>query len=58
MMDLDESDLIDGIETVPEGAIEVTRLKNEGTHIYARNKCSIHLCLCIDPIQLSLQYPR
>lgn len=30
MMDLDESDLIDGVETVPEGAVEVTRLENEG----------------------------
>lgn len=30
MMDLDESDLVDGIETVPEGAVEVTRLENEG----------------------------
>jgi hypothetical protein len=27
---LDESDLIDGVETVPEGAVEVTRLENEG----------------------------
>jgi intracellular sulfur oxidation DsrE/DsrF family protein len=30
MMDLSESDLIDGVETVPEGAVEVTRLENEG----------------------------
>ncbi|GAA0198479.1 DsrE family protein [Haladaptatus pallidirubidus] len=30
VMNLDESDLIDGIETVPEGAVEVTRLENEG----------------------------
>lgn len=29
-MGLDESDLVDGIETVPEGAVEVTRLENEG----------------------------
>lgn len=29
-MNLDESDLIKGIETVPEGAVEVTRLENEG----------------------------
>lgn len=29
-MDLDESDLVDGIETVPEGAVEVTRLQDEG----------------------------
>ena len=28
--DLDESDLIEGVETVPEGAVEVTRLQNEG----------------------------
>ena len=28
--DLDESDLIDGVETVPEGAVEVTRLQDEG----------------------------
>lgn len=28
--DLDESDLVEGIETVPEGAVEVTRLQNEG----------------------------
>ena len=27
---LEESDLIEGIETVPEGAVEVTRLQNEG----------------------------
>ncbi|WP_266077475.1 DsrE family protein [Haladaptatus caseinilyticus] len=30
VMNLDESDLIDGVETVPEGAVEVTRLENEG----------------------------
>ncbi|WP_138007164.1 DsrE family protein [Halalkalirubrum salinum] len=30
MMDLDESDLVDGVETVPEGAVEVTRLETEG----------------------------
>lgn len=30
MLDMDESDLVDGIETVPEGAVEVTRLENEG----------------------------
>lgn len=30
MMDLDESDVIEGIETVPEGAVEVTRLETEG----------------------------
>ncbi|WP_227380569.1 DsrE family protein [Haladaptatus halobius] len=30
MMDLNESDLIGGVETVPEGAVEVTRLENEG----------------------------
>lgn len=29
-MDLDESDLVDGVETVPEGAVEVTRLEDEG----------------------------
>lgn len=28
--DLDESDLIEGVETVPEGAVEVTRLQDEG----------------------------
>ncbi|WP_114579486.1 DsrE family protein [Saliphagus sp. LR7] len=28
--DLDESDLVDGVETVPEGAVEVTRLQTEG----------------------------
>ena len=27
---LDEADLVDGVETVPEGAVEVTRLENEG----------------------------
>lgn len=30
VMDLDESELIEGIETVPEGAVEVTRLENDG----------------------------
>lgn len=30
MMDLDESDLVDGVETVPEGAVEVTRLETDG----------------------------
>ncbi len=29
-MDLDESELIEGIDTVPEGAVEVTRLENDG----------------------------
>lgn len=29
-MGLEESDLLEGIETVPEGAVEVTRLQNEG----------------------------
>lgn len=29
-MDLEESDLIEGVETVPEGAVEVTRLQTEG----------------------------
>lgn len=28
--DMDESDLVDGVETVPEGAVEVTGLQNEG----------------------------
>lgn len=28
--DLEKSDLVDGIETVPEGAVEVTRLQTEG----------------------------
>lgn len=32
---LDESDLVDGIETVPEGAVEVTRLETEG-YAYVR----------------------
>lgn len=27
---LEEADLVDGIETVPEGAVEVTRLQDEG----------------------------
>ncbi|MCH7662230.1 MAG: DsrE family protein [Euryarchaeota archaeon] len=30
LMDLAESDLIEGVETVPEGAVELTRLQNEG----------------------------
>lgn len=30
MMDLDESDLVEGVETVPEGAVEVTRLETDG----------------------------
>ncbi|WP_336000385.1 DsrE family protein [Halorientalis halophila] len=30
MMDMDESDLVEGVETVPEGAVEVTRLQDEG----------------------------
>ena len=30
MNDLDESDLIEGVRTVPEGAVEVTRLQDEG----------------------------
>jgi hypothetical protein len=30
LKDLAESDLVDGVETVPEGAVEVTRLQNEG----------------------------
>lgn len=30
MLDLEESDLVEGIETVPEGAVEVTRLESEG----------------------------
>ncbi len=29
-MGLDEADLVDGVETVPEGAVEVTRLQDEG----------------------------
>ena len=29
-MDMEESDLVEGVETVPEGAVEVTRLQNEG----------------------------
>ncbi|NHN41606.1 hypothetical protein G9C85_08140 [Halorubellus sp. JP-L1] len=28
--DLTPADLVDGVETVPEGAVEVTRLENEG----------------------------
>lgn len=28
--DLDESDLVSGVETVPEGAVEVTRLETDG----------------------------
>lgn len=34
-MGMDESDLVDGIETVPEGAVEVTRLETEG-YAYVR----------------------
>lgn len=30
MMDLEESDLVSGVETVPEGAVEVTRLESDG----------------------------
>jgi hypothetical protein len=30
MNDMDRSDLVDGVETVPEGAVEVTRLQDEG----------------------------
>lgn len=30
VMDLEESDLADSVETVPEGAVEVTRLESEG----------------------------
>lgn len=30
MMDLEDSDLLEGVETVPEGAVEVTRLQDEG----------------------------
>lgn len=29
-MGLDESDLVGGVETVPEGAVEATRLQTEG----------------------------
>ena len=29
-VDMDESDLVDGVETVPEGAVEVTRLQTDG----------------------------
>ena len=29
-MGLDESDLVAGVETVPEGAVEVTRLETDG----------------------------
>lgn len=28
--DMDESDLVSGVETVPEGAVEATRLQEEG----------------------------
>ncbi len=34
-MGLAESDLIEGVETVPEGAVELTRLQNEG-YAYVR----------------------
>lgn len=30
MMDMDESELAEGIDVVPEGAVEVTRLQTEG----------------------------
>jgi intracellular sulfur oxidation DsrE/DsrF family protein len=30
VMDMDESALVEGVETVPEGAVEVTRLQDEG----------------------------
>lgn len=30
MEGLDESDLVEGVETVPEGAVEATRLQTEG----------------------------
>ncbi|AEH38802.1 DsrE family protein [Halopiger xanaduensis] len=36
MLDLEESDLVDGIETVPEGAVEVTRLQSEEGYAYLR----------------------
>ncbi|GAB3674676.1 DsrE family protein [Halopiger thermotolerans] len=36
MLDLDESDLVEGIETVPEGAVEVTRLQSEEGYAYLR----------------------
>lgn len=29
-MDMNESDLVAGVETVPEGAVEVTRLETDG----------------------------
>ncbi|WP_435346882.1 DsrE family protein [Haloarchaeobius sp. HRN-SO-5] len=29
-MDMTESDLVEGVETVPEGAVEVTRLESDG----------------------------
>ena len=29
-VDMDESDLVDGVETLPEGAVEVTRLQTDG----------------------------
>lgn len=35
-MDLEESDLIEGIETVPEGAVEATRLQAEEGYAYLR----------------------
>lgn len=35
MMDFNESDLIGGVETVPEGADEITRLENE-SYAYMR----------------------
>jgi len=30
MMSLDESDIVEGVETVPEGAVAVTQLQREG----------------------------
>ncbi|MFC6719201.1 DsrE family protein [Natrialbaceae archaeon GCM10025810] len=35
MEGLEASDLVDGVETVPEGAVEVTRLQDEG-YAYVR----------------------
>ncbi|WP_348613045.1 DsrE family protein [Halobaculum rarum] len=35
-MGMAESDLIDGVETVPEGAVEVTRLESEEGYAYLR----------------------
>ena len=36
MMDMDESDLLADVETVPEGAVEVTRLQTEEGYAYLR----------------------